>query len=145
MIRALAKIVAGGLFLALLSGPEAKADNHSITVTVIDLGNPSESVIGQGLSNPAGEPVFKALKIIIPPGTTSSLHQHEANSFAYVLEGTLEVDYGSKGKKRFGPGQGCLEAVNFCHKGRAVSEAPVMVIVLYLGTPSLKNTVACEE
>ncbi len=149
MIGAVAKIIAGGLFLALLSGSTAEADkalgHKDITATAIELGNPSESVIGQGLAYPKGKPVFKAVKIIIPPGKATILHLHEVSIFAYVLAGTLEVDYGSKGKKRFGPGQGFLEAVRWCHKGRAVGEAPAVLLALYLGAPSLKNTIACKE
>ena len=148
MIRAVTKIIAGGLFLALVSATAAKAVDTSssgeIAVTAIDLGDPSESVIGQALAYPQGKPAFKALKVTIPPGKTTALHLHEVNNFAYVLGGTLEVDYGSKGTKQFGPGEGFLEAVGWCHKGRAVGDAPAVVLVLYLGAPSLENTVGCK-
>ncbi len=102
-------------------------------------------MIGQKLAYPKGKPVFKAFKITIPPGKATILHLHEVGIFAYVLAGTLEVDYGSKGVKRFGPGEGFLEAVDWCHKGRAVGAAPAVLLALYLGAPSLKNTVACKE
>jgi quercetin dioxygenase-like cupin family protein len=149
MTRHIAKIAAASLFLLVIAGPQARADKvlktNDITVSAIDIGDPSKTVIGQRLGYPKGRPVMKAFKITIPPGKATSLHLHEVSIFAYVLSGTLEVDYGTKGKKRFGPGQGFMEAVHWCHKGRAVGRAPVVLVALYLGTPSLKNSVTCKK
>lgn len=138
-----------GLACGLALGAPARADKvlvtKGITAEAIDMGGPSKTVIGQALTYPKGKPVMKAFKITIPPGKSTSLHLHEVSIFAYVLSGNLEVDYGAKGKKRFGPGQGLLEAVRWCHKGIAVGGAPVVLVALYLGTSSLKNTVACKN
>ena len=118
---------------------------EGITVSAIDMGDPSETVIGQPLPYPKGKPVMKAFKITIPPGKSTSLHLHEISIFAYVLSGTLEVAYGTKGKRRFGPGEGLLEAVRWCHKGTAIGREPAVLVALYLGTAALKNTVTCER
>ena len=141
------------LALALAAAPAAfsaaRADKvigyKNIAVQPIDLGNPSTDVLGRALSYPKGEPVMKAFKITIPPGKATILHSHEVAIFAFVLSGTLEVDYGAKGRKRFSPGAGFLEAVDWCHKGRAVGEQPAVLVALYLGAPDLKNTVSCEK
>ena len=149
MIRHIAAIAAAGLFLFAADGLEAKAQKaaayENVTATAIALPSPSRSVIGQDLAYPTGKPVFKVFKITIPKGKATILHGHEVNIFAYVLSGTLEVDYGTKGRKRFGPGRGFLEAVSWCHKGRAVGNAPVVLVAIYLGAPTLKNTVTCKK
>ncbi|MDH3241189.1 MAG: cupin domain-containing protein [Alphaproteobacteria bacterium] len=111
----------------------------------IEMGDPSKTVIGQALSYPKGTPVMKAYRIMIPGSMSTSLHLHEVPIFAYVVSGTLEVDYGPKGMKRYQEGQGFMEAVNHCHKGRAVGDAPVELVALYLGAPDLKNSVACKK
>ena len=149
MIRHIAAIAAAGLFFLALSGAVATAEkarpSEGITAAAIDLGDPSKTVVGQALAYPKGKPIFKVFKITIPKGKATILHSHEVNIFAYVLSGTLEVDYGTKGRKRFAPGQGFFEAVNWCHKGRAVGDAPAVLIVLYLGAPTLRNTVTCKK
>jgi hypothetical protein len=38
-----------------------------------------------------------------------------------------------------------MEAVRWCHKGRAVGQAPAVLVALYLGEPSLKNTETCKR
>lgn len=147
------RLVSGlGLGLAaawgLPAGAGARADEVAatgkITAQPIPM-DPSKTVIGQALVYPKGKPVLKAYKITIPPGKVTSLHLHEVGLFAYVLSGTLEVDYGSKGKKRYTPGQGFMEAVRWCHKGRAVGDAPVVLVALYLGAPGLKNSETCRK
>lgn len=147
MRRKIAGYAAAALFLFISAPFEAEADEvlrrDAIAVSAIDLGDPSTTVIGQPLSYPKGKPVMKAYKITIPPGKSTNLHLHEVSIFAYVIAGVLEVNYGTKGKKRYAPGQGFLEAVRWCHKGTAVGNAPVVLVALYLGSPALKNTVAC--
>ena len=147
-IAAIVTIVGAGLFLFATAGQEASAQKavayENVTATAIDLGNPSADVIGQALAYAKGKPVFKAFKITIPPGKSTIVHSHGVNIFAYVLSGTLEVDYGTKGKKRFAPGEGFLEAVNWCHKGSAVGTAPAVLVAPYLGAPRLKNTIPCK-
>ena len=149
MIRHIATIAAAGLFLNSAAGQGARAqkmvDYENVTAEVIALPSPSSSVIGQALAYPKGKPVFSAFKITIPAGKSTILHTHQVSIFAYVLSGNLEVDYGTKGKKRFAPGAGFLEAVNWCHKGRAVGNAPTVLMALYLGASELKNTIPCKQ
>lgn len=115
----------------------------AVTSEPIALGGGARTVIGQPLAYPEGKPALKAFRITVPPGQATILHEHEAAIFAYVLSGTLEVDYGSKGRRRFRAGDGFLEAVRWCHAGRAVGAEPVVLLALYLGSPDLRNTAAC--
>ena len=142
--RVLACLAAFGLLAAAPAQADDVIVTDKIKVEPIDMGDPSKTVIGQALTYPKGTPVMKAYKIIIPGSKSTSLHLHEVPIFAYVLTGTLEVDYGDKGRKRYRPGQGFMEAVNHCHKGRAVGDGEVVLVALYLGAPDLKNSVNCK-
>jgi quercetin dioxygenase-like cupin family protein len=64
-----------------------------------------------------------------------------------VVSGTLEVDYGSKGKKTLTAGNGFIEAMNWCHLGRAVGDQPVKMIGIYLAqtTPDRSAPVTCAK
>lgn len=141
-------LAATGLVLSVLAGPvradEALTD-AAITAEAIPLGDGTHTVIGQPLSYPQGRPAMKAFRITIPPGKATILHEHEVAIFAYVLSGTLEVDYGAKGKRRFTAGEGLLEAVRWCHAGGAIGPEPVVLVALYLGSPALKDTVPCAQ
>jgi hypothetical protein len=55
------------------------------------------------------------------------------------------VDYGAKGRKTYTAGQNFLEAVDWCHAGRAVGDVPVVLISVYIGADKIKNTVACPK
>ena len=109
MKRAVFHIVLG-LACGLALGAPVRADKvlvtKGITAEAIDMGDPSKTVIGQALTYPRGKPVMKAFKITIPAGKSTILHLHEASIFAYVLSGTLEVDYGPEGKNASVPGRG---------------------------------------
>jgi quercetin dioxygenase-like cupin family protein len=142
-------VLAGALVATLAMMGPVRADKVMITKDVtaepIEMGDPSQTVIGQPLVYPKGKPVMKAYKITIQPGKATSLHLHQVPIFAYILSGTLEVAYGPKGKKRYKAGDGFMEAVNWCHRGTAGSTAPVVLVALYLGAPDLKNSEVCKE
>lgn len=143
--RVTAAVVACGLLAAAPALADDVLAVDKVTAEPIEMGDPSKTVIGQDFSYPKGKPVMKAYKIIVPGGQSTNLHLHEVAIFAYVQSGTLEVDYGPKGRKVYREGQGFMEAVKHCHKGRAVGDAPVVLVALYLGSPDLQNTVTCKE
>jgi quercetin dioxygenase-like cupin family protein len=89
--------------------------------------------LGQDFKYPTGQPLIKAFLIDIPVGKQTSLHKHAVPLFVYVLSGELEVDYGSKGKKTFKSGTSYVEAIDWCHLGKASGKLPVKIIGVYLG------------
>ena len=60
-------------------------------------------------------------------------HKHAIPLLAYVIAGTLGVDYGSRGKRSFSPGEAYVEAIDWCHVGYAVGNEEVEIIGIYLG------------
>ncbi len=92
-----------------------------------------KTILGQDFKYPAGQPLIKAFLIDIPAGKTTALHKHAVPLFVYVVSGELEVDYGSKGKKTFKSGSSFVEAIEWCHFGKASGTLPVKIIGVYLG------------
>lgn len=124
-------------------GLRAAEATGGVTATEIPMSGAPGTVIGQPLSYPEGAPRLRAFRITIPPGGATALHSHEVPLFAYVVSGDLEVDYGSRGKRRFKAGDAFMEAINWCHAGRAVGAAAVVIVAAYLGAEPLRDNVAC--
>jgi quercetin dioxygenase-like cupin family protein len=120
---------------------------ENITAIPIPIEQVSKTIIGQDFKFPSGVPNIRAFLIELPVGKPTSLHTHEIPLLAYVVSGTLEVDYGSKGKKVISAGTGFVEAINWCHIGRAVGKEPAKVLGFYLGenAPLKPAAVECKK
>ncbi|CAM3756930.1 cupin domain-containing protein [Polynucleobacter antarcticus] len=115
---------------------DGKVVYEDINASVIAIAESPKTILGQNFSYPVGEPLIKAYEIEIPVGRQTSLHKHSVPLFAYVISGVLEVDYGSKGKRTIKAGTSFIEAINWCHLGKAVGTQPVKLIGVYLGQKS---------
>lgn len=104
----------------------------------------STDILGKPLAYPAGNPNVTAATVTIPPGGETGWHQHEVPLFAYVLEGELTVDYGTKGKKTYKAGDSVLEAVGWAHNGTNTGTVPMKLIAVYMGSDAAANTVKVE-
>lgn len=140
----LAALVALAVWTSPSSADETMA-YKDITAVELPMGNPSADVLGRPIAYPAGTPAIRAYRITVPPKKATILHRHPVPLYAYILSGTLEVDYGAKGQKTYRPGDNFLEAVDWCHAGRAVGDVPVVLISVYIGADKTKNTVACPK
>ena len=58
-------------------------------------------MLDQPIAYPSGTPNITAAIVTIPPGGETGWHTHAVPLFAYILDGALTVDYGSKGTKVF--------------------------------------------
>ena len=105
----------------------------AIRALPIPLQLPSKTVLGQDFKFPAGVPLITAFNITIEPGKKTALHKHAIPLLAYIVSGELEVDYGSRGKRSFSPGEAYIEAIEWCHVGYAIGDASVEVLGFYLG------------
>lgn len=117
---------------------------ENVKATPIPFEQVSKTIIGQDFKFPAGVPNIRAFFIELPVGKPTSLHTHEIPLLAYVVSGTLEVDYGSKGKKVISAGTGYVEAINWCHIGRAVGKEPAKIIGFYLGENAPLKPIASD-
>ena len=106
---------------------------EDIEATEILIAQSPKTILGQDFKYPAGQPLIKAFLIDIPVGKQTALHKHAVPLFVYVVSGELEVDYGSKGKKTFKAGTSYVEAIEWCHIGKASGKLPVKISGVYLG------------
>lgn len=120
---------------------------EQVTAIPIPMVSETKTIVGQDFKFPSGAPLVKAYIIELPVGKATSLHSHSVPLIAYVVSGTLEVDYGSKGKKTLTAGNGFIEAMNWCHVGRAIGDQPVKLIGIYLAqtTPDRSAPDACAK
>jgi quercetin dioxygenase-like cupin family protein len=100
-----------------------------------------QTVIGQPLAYPTGASKVTGAIVTLPPGGQTGWHTHEVPLFGYVLEGTLTVDYGSKGIKVYNAGDSWMEAMNWPHNGINKGSVPVKLIAVYIGGGDKANTV----
>lgn len=96
-------------------------------------------VLGQPIAYPAGQPRITSAIVTIPPGGEGQLHRHQVPMYAYVLQGTITVDYGEYGTKVFTRGQAVMEAQHVPHKGMNKGTEPVALLVVYMGAEGTPN------
>lgn len=112
---------------------DGKVQSENTSSIGIKMPFPSKTILGQDFSYPTGVPLIEAFTIEIPPGGQTPLHKHSIPMYAYITAGELEVDYGSKGKRTIKAGAAFVEAINWCHFGRAVGDEPVKILAVYIG------------
>lgn len=130
-----------------LTHVDGKVPYEDIEATPITMVGAPKTTLGQDFKYPAGQPLIEAFNIEIPVGKQTDLHKHLVPLYVYIVSGDLEVDYGSKGKKIYKPGTSYVEAIDWCHIGKAAGKTPAKVIGIYLGekTPDQIKPVACAK
>src|SRR5262245_60086813 len=113
MIRRLALVFAVVLSAAPAVGLEPTQYQNLLTPLYAS----GVDTLGQPIVYPPGAAKLTAAIVTIPPGGETGWHRHEVPLFAYILEGALTVDYGSKGKKVYETGVTGMEAMNWNHNG----------------------------
>jgi quercetin dioxygenase-like cupin family protein len=93
----------------------------------------NETIIGQKIAYPAGEPKVTAAIVVIAPGKDTGWHTHAVPLFVNILEGEISVDYGSKGVKVYKAGESFLEAMDWPHNATNKTDAVVRIMAVYMG------------
>lgn len=101
-----------------------------------------EDILGTPFGYPDGPAKVTAAIVTLPPGGETGWHEHEVPLFAYVLEGELTVDYGTRGKRTFKAGDSLLEAVRWPHNGTNTGDVPMRLLAVYMGGGAAANSVA---
>lgn len=132
------------LFPLLLSGPSQALDASS-AVKVTPLLKTSSSWDGQQIIYPEGQGEVTALVIELAADGETGWHEHPVPSFAYILEGDLEVTRRDGSVKILKPGDALAEVVNTYHNGRALNGKPVKLVVFYTSAIGKTLTIAHPE
>lgn len=80
---------------------------------------------------PGGKSEVTALAIEIQPGAETGWHKHPVPSFAFVVQGSLQVTLRDGRTRRFEAGEAFAEVVDTAHNGRNVGTEPTKLLVLY--------------
>lgn len=72
-------------------------------------------------------------KITIPSGKSTGWHKHDYPVFAYVLKGTLTVEFQDSTSVLFGENSTISEVINTFHNGINKGKEDVILIAIYLG------------
>ena len=121
----------------VLTPAVASAIEPTADVKVTPLIQTSESWNGDPIVYPQGKAQLTGLLVEIPPGGKTGWHSHAVPSFAFVLEGVLEITLSDGKTKRLQAGEALAEVVNTLHNGRNAGDRPVKIAVFYAGVEGL--------
>jgi quercetin dioxygenase-like cupin family protein len=133
------------LALALSLPFLVQALDNSDAVKVTPLSKTSASWDGKPTVYPAGPAEVTSLIVELAAGAQTGWHEHPVPSFAYVMEGELEVTREGGATKVLHAGETLAEVVGTLHNGRALGAKPVKLLVLYTGAAGQKLTIAHPE
>lgn len=144
------KVINVGLFLAaILASGLTVAESGSyegISATPIPIEKRSTTVLGQSYQFPEGVPALYAYNIVIKPGQKTNWHKHAVPLYAYILSGSLTVDYGSKGSRVFEKGMSYIEAIDWCHQGYVSGNEEAVIFGIYMAQvdPNEVKPIPCD-
>jgi quercetin dioxygenase-like cupin family protein len=127
--------------LSLLWQSTALGLEQSATVKVLTVMNTESSWNGKPIEYPSGKAEVTGMVVEISPGGETGWHLHPVPSFGIVLEGELELQLITGAVKRLKAGEAVAEVVNTLHNGRNLGQVPVKLVVFYIGSVGIKQTV----
>lgn len=127
--------------LSLLWQSTALGLEQSSTVKVLTVLNTESSWNGKPIEYPSGKAEVTGMVVEISPGGETGWHLHPVPSFGIVLEGELELQLITGAVKRLKAGEAVAEVVNTLHNGRNLGQVPVKLVVFYIGSVGIKQTV----
>lgn len=128
------RLIATVLWLAALgSAGTARALDPAPKLQVTPVLKTSSSWDDKQIVYPDGRSEVTGLVIELASGAETGWHEHPVPSFAYILQGELQVTRQDGQVKRLKTGDALAEVVGVIHNGRAVSTEPVKLVVFYTG------------
>jgi len=80
-----------------------------------------------------------AMTVNLAPGAETGWHSHPIPVYAYVVEGTLEVELEGGQIITYRSGDAIIEVVNILHNGRNRGSDEVRLVVFYAGAEGTPN------
>jgi len=136
MLRRSVVLVALCVGATSASAFEAKAP-----LKVVPLLTTTKTWEGAPIVYPQGQPEISGLIIELAPGAETGWHSHPVPSFAFILEGTLEVQLKDGRSKRLQAGEALAEVIGALHNGKVIGDIPVKLVVFYAGAVGQSLTV----
>lgn len=103
------------------------------TATLAHAQTTATPVLTKDLPDLAGKEVAIST-VVYPPGFSSPAHRHDANTFVYVLEGTMIMSVGGGQAVTIGPGQTFYESPSDVHatSKNASATQPAKILVFMI-------------
>ncbi|NGZ04908.1 MAG: cupin domain-containing protein [Magnetococcales bacterium] len=106
----------------------------------------THTVLNEPLQHGDGSPLqINSAIITIQPGEETAWHKHGMPMYAYILSGSVTVNYGEQGERTFAAGSAMVEAMDHWHRGTNRGLEPVRILVVYFGNPSSKQVILQER
>jgi quercetin dioxygenase-like cupin family protein len=103
------------------------------------------TTIGQKITYPNfSDNEVTMLKITIPPGASTGWHKHEVPVFAYVVEGSITVEYENHKPVVFTKNSSIAEVKGTYHNGTNKGIENAVLIAIYLGEKGKINSIKKE-
>ena len=103
-----------------------------------------QTALGEAFAYPAGRARISSAVVTVPPGARVPLHLHPVPLFAYILQGTIVVDYGSKGTRTYTKGDAFVEAFEWPHRARNGGRGNVKILAVYATAEGVPTSIALE-
>ena len=123
--------------------PSASATpSGSASAAPMLLNQQTTTVLEQPLAYPKGAAAQVSSTIVeLQPGQATGWHKHNVPLYAYILEGTLTVEYDAGVTKEYPAGTAFMEATKVFHNGINKGSSVVRVLCVFMGAEGLNNTV----
>ncbi len=121
---------------------QAQSDELPVSSTIIL--QTTTAWDGSPIFYPEGDAEVTVLIIEIAAGESTGWHQHPVPSFAYILEGELEVTLESGQSKIFTGGSAISEVTNSIHSGQNIGSTTLKLVVFYTGAIGKRLTILEE-
>ncbi len=140
----IASLVVSGI-IALIFQPVAWALEASAPVQASTVLKAQSNWDGKPIEYPSGKAEITGLVVELAPGAQTGWHLHPVPSFAYIMQGELEIEQRNGAVHRVKAGEAVAEVVDTWHNGRNVGTVPVRLVVFYAGIAGEKLTVEESE
>jgi quercetin dioxygenase-like cupin family protein len=122
--------------------PVPVAKPYSAGVKVTSLMKTSTTGIGQPIVYPANDsPEVSAVMVEIPAGQQTGWHKHPVPCYAYVVSGTISVEFPDGSVHEYSAGQAIAEAVNVLHNGTNKGTESVKIVMFALSSQGVPFSV----
>ena len=145
-------VLAAGVATVLLAGCGGSSDSSGASSAAsgsagtggsqVLLDKQQVTILDQPITYPKKKPAQVTSSIImLEPGQETGWHKHGAPMYAYILEGTLTVEYDAGVTKEYPAGTALMEAQGVFHNGTNKGTSQVRVLVVNMGAKGVKNSV----
>lgn len=122
--------------------PAAAASNaKKPSYPAVPLISTGKNIVGETIHYPKGAAHVTAAIVTLAPGGRTIVHKHGVPLFAYILSGTLTVNYGKHGTRTYKTGDAFMEAMDVAHYGINNGKEPVKILAVYMGAQGAKNVI----